>query len=114
MFQQCSAWIDLIIIGASKIVEENSNFTDFLKDFGLVATYMGLITKGELILRLCGFISTCSAYIVSLSKPWASVNWLQVILQLGLLIRAALLTWEVIERKIAPNKLSEREHLLFR
>lgn len=110
---QCSLfwhWASTLI---ERNINQNRNAVELLKDISLVSSYVGLVTKGELILRVTGFIGSCCSYSTSLLKPWEHINFIQVCLQTGLLMRAALLTWEVIQKTYLGPDLSDREVKLF-
>ena len=75
-------------------------------------SYVGLVLKGELSLRLASLAASSCSYATNWLK-WPSVNWLVIVLQSGLLLRAGKLTWKVYLKSRQHLSFSERELELY-
>ncbi|KAL3913176.1 MAG: hypothetical protein SGPRY_008077 [Prymnesium sp.] len=79
-----------------KLMLQNSSFESFLKNVKYALSYIAILTKGELKLRLASVLASVCAYGVLWTK-WPQLNWIQIVLETGLLIRAAKLAWDVLQ-----------------
>ena len=95
-----------------KLVKQNSTFESFLKNTGYFLNYLGLVTKGELSLRLTSLVATGCSY-GTLWTKWPNPNWFQIALQSGLLLRACRVTWKVVLKSMETYSFSEKELALY-
>jgi hypothetical protein len=78
-----------------------------LKNLGFLLTYYGITVNGELALRLTSFLAIGCSYGSNLLK-WPKIYWSVILLQTGLIIRAARLTIRVA-RDALDFRLNPRE-----
>ena len=96
---------------ASQYVKKALTLESLLKNTGFLLTYYGLVTKGELSLRLCSLLATSCSYSTNWLK-WPDLNMAAIALQSGLLFRAGKLTWAVW-RKTREITFTKREQNLY-
>lgn len=77
-----------------------------------VLSYVGLVLKGEFNLRLASLLASSCSYTTQWMK-WPSVNWVVIVMQSGLLLRAGRLTWRVYLKTRERLVFSERELKLY-
>ena len=78
-----------------------------MKNLGFLLTYYGITVNGELALRLTSFLAISCSYGSNLLK-WPNIYWSVILLQTGLIIRAARLTIRVA-RDSLDFRLNARE-----
>lgn len=81
------------------------------KSTGFLMSYAGLALQGELALRLTSFLAVVCSYTSNWLK-WPKVAWSVILLQSGLLLRAAALTWRVFVAA-SDVSLNAREQALY-
>jgi len=90
------------------LVKLNSTFESVLKNTGFVLNYIGLVTKGEISLRVTSLLATACSY-GTLWCKWPNPNYLQIGMQSPLLVRAVKITWRVLLKSLEKFSFSQRE-----
>ncbi|KAL1498736.1 hypothetical protein AB1Y20_014046 [Prymnesium parvum] len=95
----------------SALLRQNATLESALKNASFCLNYVGIVTKGELSLRLTSLLATGCSH-ATLWTKWPHLNWVQIALQSGLLLRALRLTCRVWEKQ--RFRLTAQELALYR